>query len=238
MKKVATVACFALIGITALLLTGCETESVKNNDLAISPSSVGLHKDETTEFTASGGFDYTWSLQNPSWGVLSQVTGPTTVYTDRYDPGSNGNVSAIQVLTVSSSIQGANSSPNTGSSSNATTTSTNTDTIGTATAQIEHLPTSSLAGGSTNSATVTITSTLTSLTSNSTAIFTASDGTPPYTWSILPTTTSFGTLTQLSASQEQFVDQYHPSSTNGEGVTVYVIDSVGATGNLGLQLNQ
>ena len=243
MKKLITVACFCLFGAATLLQTGCETESVSNNDLTITPSSIGLRNGDTAVFTASGGFDYSWSLQNPSWGTLSALTGPTTTYTDRYVPGSNGNASAVQVLTVTSSIQGANSSGTGGSSSsNDTTTATNADVIGTATAQIEHMPTSSATG--TNVTQITISSSTSApLTIGSTASLTASGGNGSYSWSLDPSSvvlseSNVGTLAPNGTGNYRatFTDECTPASTNGFTATIYVTDTASAQGTISLIL--
>jgi hypothetical protein len=215
MKKLITVACFCLFGVATLLQTGCETESVSNNDLTITPSSVGLRNGDTAVFTASGGFDYTWSLQTPSWGSLSAVTGPTTTYTDRYDPGSNGNVSAVQVLTLTSSIRGANSSDG-GSSSN--TTGSTTDILNTVTAQIEHLPTNT----GTNSV-ITIDPSSATLHNSSTRDFTASGGSGTYSWAL--SSTAYGNIDPTTGSTVTYARSTDVASNVTAQILLYVLDS-------------
>jgi hypothetical protein len=214
MKKLIAVACFGLIGAVILLLASCETESVSNNDLTITPSSVGLRNGDTAVFTASGGFDYTWSLQNPTWGSLSAVTGPTTIYTDRYDPGSNGNESAVQVLTLTSSIQGANSSGG-GSSSNATPTS---NVLNSTTAQIEHLPTNT----GTNSV-ITIDPSSATLHNSSTKDFTASGGSGVYAWAL--SSTAYGDIDPTTGSTVTYARSADVASNVTAQVLLYVLDS-------------
>jgi hypothetical protein len=194
MKNHVLTLCFVFVIVAAVVFSGCETASVSNDDLTITPVSTGLHNGEYADFTASGGFDYTWSLQNPTWGVLSNLTGPTTRYTDRYDPGSNGNASTIQVLTLTSTIQGSSSSSNGSSSTNTAPYSNLT------TAQIEHLPTSATGGGTTNTTSaVSIDPTSASLAFGSSKTFTASGGNAPYSWSIDSTN---GTLSISGANLE------------------------------------
>jgi len=201
--------------VAGLLFSGCETESVANNDLRISPSSVGLYKDQYADFTASGGYEYTWSLENPTWGVLSSLTGPTTRYTDRYDPGSNGNASVVQVLTVTSVIQS-------GSSSNGTAVG-----LSTGTAQIEHLATAAEATNTT--AAVSISPSSADVHNNSSAVFTASGGSGGYSWSL--STTAYGGITINTVALDVVTYTRNATSvaTNEtHQVILYVTDSDGA----------
>ncbi len=86
------------------LLTGCETESVSDNKVRISPESAAIGVNESVTLNASGGFDYSWSLSNSSLGVLSTRSGPTTVYTSR-SANTSTNQATVQVVTVVSSVQ-------------------------------------------------------------------------------------------------------------------------------------
>lgn len=99
----------ALLGL-ALLQTGCEVDSATENNVSISPSSARLDVGESATFTASGGFDYEWSLADgkETWGTLSTRRGPTTTYTSRHTPATNAQ-DDVQVLTVTSFIQGQSS---------------------------------------------------------------------------------------------------------------------------------
>lgn len=113
MQKIVIILAFLLIVAVTIAITGCEIESASANNVSITPSSVGIREDESVEFTASGGYEYTWSLDEESWGVLSDKTGSKTTYTSRYDPGTN-TTAKVQVLTVTSTITGSsgtNSSP-------------------------------------------------------------------------------------------------------------------------------
>jgi len=106
----------ALAFIGLIISTGCETETASENDVRISPSSIGLRPNQTAEFTASGGYEYTWSLSNDSIGVLTTRTGPRTVYINRSPVTESGSPSGsnttaqvdsgetmVQILTVTSS---------------------------------------------------------------------------------------------------------------------------------------
>jgi hypothetical protein len=96
-------ACIAalLLASSLFALTGCDDASPANETLRINPTAAALRTGESATFTASGGYDYTWSMQQP-WGHLSALTGPTVTYTSLYDPGVSSN--AFQVLTVVSTI--------------------------------------------------------------------------------------------------------------------------------------
>jgi hypothetical protein len=225
MKKLAPALCGIFVIAVMLATTGCETESVNNNDVSITPVSIGLYVNQYADFTASGGYDYKWSLQNPTWGVLSDFTGPTTRYTDRYDPGTNLNASAVQVLIVTSTIQGeSGSSP---SSSNTVAIASNA-TTGTATAQIEHL--SVTAGVSTNAAgIVSINPSSASLPSiGSQAEFTASGGTGTYSWSL--GNPSLGSISQPLSDVAVVTSTYAPGSSNTVTAILTATDSGGNSG--------
>ena len=91
-------ACFALVG--------CESEP-SNSNVTISPDSALISKGDSVEFTASGGYDYTWSMDTSApYGVLSTRTGNKTVYTAIDEPDSG---SEVRTLKVRSTIEGAGS---------------------------------------------------------------------------------------------------------------------------------
>ena len=101
---------FFAVTVLAVLcvMAGCETESASSR-ITISPSESSLRKDQSVTLTASGGYDYEWSLSAEDWGTLSRRRGTSTTYTSLYEPGSN-NVET-QIITVTSVIEG-NSSTN------------------------------------------------------------------------------------------------------------------------------
>jgi len=86
------------------MAAGCDDAEPVNEAIRIEPNSVALKKGESATFTASGGYDYTWKLKagQESWGFLSTYSGPEVTYTSLYDPGAA--TSAVQVLTVISTI--------------------------------------------------------------------------------------------------------------------------------------
>ena len=99
----------ALLGlvIASLLafLTGCDEVESAALGPTITPSSVTISKGQSIAFQASDGFTYTWSLDDNTLGMLSNNEGPRTTYTSLADPAS-GEVQ-VQVLTLSSTIEGA-----------------------------------------------------------------------------------------------------------------------------------
>jgi hypothetical protein len=105
MKRIRALAGWLLAAVCLLLPAGCETESAAEGP-RITPHSVSLRKGESAEFIASGGYEYTWSIENKSWALLSASAGDRVVYTSLYDPG---DAEAVQTLTVTSRIIGSSS---------------------------------------------------------------------------------------------------------------------------------
>lgn len=99
-----------LVAIVCAAMVGCEVEpaSDQGDELSISPSSIGLYPDQTVDLTASGGYEYTWSLSDGSIGFLSSTEGATVRYTNRSASTTNGGSTSssplIQTVTVVSSI--------------------------------------------------------------------------------------------------------------------------------------
>lgn len=84
-----------------LVLAGCEVDSA-NSSVEITPANVRLSYGQAQNFTASGGYDYAWSLSDSSMGTLNPRTGPTVTYI-HYGSTSN----SVQTITVVSSVQAA-----------------------------------------------------------------------------------------------------------------------------------
>jgi hypothetical protein len=130
------------LAIVGVLLTGgnCSTEPTSINNVLISPGRVEIRRGEAQEFTASGGYDYAWSLEGGNavdeWGWLSPTRGPRTVYTATRN-GTDASNGTIRVLTVTSYIEGSGSSDSQASSNAPVTTTTYTKT---AEAFIVHKP--------------------------------------------------------------------------------------------------
>jgi len=97
--------CLALAAMLALL-TGCDTESA-DSPVSISPTSVTLQDGQSAAFTASGGFDYAWSLEPDDLGTLNRRTGPTVTYTAHVDAVSTNAGNRTVTLKVTSTVQGA-----------------------------------------------------------------------------------------------------------------------------------
>jgi hypothetical protein len=87
----------------ALLTAGCETESSDQIAVAIYPNNATLSKGQSREFTASGWRDYSWSLSDPSIGVLSTTKGDSTTYT-AVKGSSSEDTNLTQILTLSISL--------------------------------------------------------------------------------------------------------------------------------------
>lgn len=71
----------AFLPFAFLALSGCETESVSSVTLTISPSHAELAPGESVTFTASGGWDYQWVLEDSAKGYLDKTTGSKVTYT-------------------------------------------------------------------------------------------------------------------------------------------------------------
>jgi hypothetical protein len=110
MAALIVVAGIALAGF-AFFLTGCESDSA-DTQITIEPGGASIAAGQSMAFTASGGYDYTWSLSDGSLGTLNTRTGPSVIYTS----SSSGSSGSVQTLTVVSTIQGA--STDSGTSTN------------------------------------------------------------------------------------------------------------------------
>lgn len=197
-----------LILFAVILTAGCEVESGAGK-LSITPSSVQIRNGETVSFTASGGYEYTWSLDNPAWGILSSVSGEKVSYTSLLDTGSYASPQ-IQTLRVTSTIPGDSSGTNASGSLSAAawiyhTAGTNTGT------STETTNTLSLSPSSVNI----------SATAISSFTFTVTGGTAGYAWTVSDSTLGAILGSGVSATYTS-VDTY---GTN----TVSVTDASGRT---------
>ena len=113
MNNTMKLCCTGLVAVVlGLVWAGCESDSATTR-IAIAPPSATISVGQSITFTASGGYDYAWSLSDSTLGTLSTTTGDATTYTSIHDPGPSNSV--VQVLTVTSSIPGSstsNSTPN------------------------------------------------------------------------------------------------------------------------------
>ena len=102
--------CAIIFSLACFAGTGCESDSTESM-VTITPDSVVVRRGDAVEFTASGGYEYTWSLETEdadteSYGYLSTRTGSKTVYTCLEEPESG---TVTRVLKVVSAIEGAGS---------------------------------------------------------------------------------------------------------------------------------
>jgi len=123
MKKIGNAWKWVVLGIV-LLLGGCEADPV-NGTVFITPDSIVIRDGQAVIFTATGGFEYEWDLEQESYGTLSTRRGASTTYTSLVDPGAGTNLS--QVIRVTSVLSGA------------TTTNSAQVTSGTAEAFVTHI---------------------------------------------------------------------------------------------------
>lgn len=155
-------------------MVACETESASENNVRITPDRARLSSGQAQVFTASGGYEYRWSLEGggtaDEWGRLSASTGPTTVYTSLKDAPTSG---VTRVVRVKSTIPGSGSSTTAGSTNLPTTT---TSYSMTAEAYVEH----AVAYGPLNATPAVISG----LKYAQSQAFTASGGNGTYTWQL------------------------------------------------------
>jgi hypothetical protein len=117
--------CLAVFA-AGLILSGCEASSAVQR-VRITPDAARLSRSQSVTLTASGGYDYDWSLSDDTIGTLNTRFGPTVVYTSIHSPNVDStnkpNSGVIQTITVVSTIEGQ---------SQATTNSTPTQASATA----------------------------------------------------------------------------------------------------------
>jgi len=105
MNNIVKLCCTGLVALAlGIAWVGCETQPVASN-VTVDPPSATVGMGQSVTFTASGGFDYTWGLSDHTLGTLSTTTGDTTTYTSLSSPAEGS--TAVQVLTVVSSIEGS-----------------------------------------------------------------------------------------------------------------------------------
>ena len=137
---------FAAAGMT--IWSGCEVGSATES-IYVDPSSVVLEKGQFQTFTASGGYDYTWSLNPEGAGKLNVRHGDTVVFEMLADPGSSSNGSGMVAINCTSFIPGtplgsASTNSNSGGYSQTAT----------AYAYYREASTNAASGGSTNSTSI------------------------------------------------------------------------------------
>ena len=92
-----------------ILLNGCETTPASEKPV-ITPSTAVVKFGSSVEFNVSGGFEYTWSLEDETLGRLDNLHGSRVVYRSMYEPGSTN--SALQILKVTSTLSGVGRTTN------------------------------------------------------------------------------------------------------------------------------
>ena len=111
---------FAAMAAAVFAITGCESESMAEHSVTISPSYANLALNQSATLTANGGWNYKWSLSNREAGSLSQSTGRTVVYTAKKE-------GVTQTVTVTGN--GTTSESSGSSGTNATSRSTSVSTF-------------------------------------------------------------------------------------------------------------
>lgn len=111
MKTLITRLSTAAFLVALLMQISCENESAAVNNVRITPSSITLSKGQSVELTATGGYIYTWELEDDdtSWGRLSTRNGDKTVYTSLQNATTN---TTVRIVRVSSVIEGAGTDTN------------------------------------------------------------------------------------------------------------------------------
>lgn len=220
-----------IVGIFALLSavvlnSGCETQSAEDNTLRVEPQATGIRENQSVNFTASGGFSYTWSLSDETLGLLTTRTGPNTTYISRYaGDGTTGQTTRVQTLTVTSQVGPSDTTP---SSTNSTDTGTDSGSSGftdTAEAVIEHFPTIGATTPTTTNTPVSIFPDGAQLPAGSSLVFAfiASGGDEnTYKWSL--GSTEFGTLSTPTAKSTTYEYTY---LTNTPTVVTLTVESGG-----------
>lgn len=100
---------FALLSVGCILaMSGCETAST-DTKVVITPSSATVVALGSVLLTASGGYDYFWSLTDESLGVLSERTGEKTRYTSLYDPGADVKMQIVKVISTVDNVSPSSS---------------------------------------------------------------------------------------------------------------------------------
>ncbi len=224
-----------------VLQTGCETQSAEANGLRVEPHAIGLRVNQTQEFTATGGFSYTWTLSDPSLGVLSRREGPTTTYTSRFngstgsDSNSTSSGSVIQHLTVTSTV-GTDRQTTSTTDGSTNTTVVDSGFIDTAEAIIEHLPTVvPPPGPEPGPSAVSISPSAVSLDPSEAQSFVVSGGTAPYQW-LQSGSTSRGTLSSTTGIAVTYTYSNTNSQSTNETVFLSVVDANSSTASAKISL--
>ena len=71
----------AVSAMALVIAGGCESEKDYESEIAISPVACKIKVNESKVFTATGGENFQWSLQDPALGSISSTAGSTVIYT-------------------------------------------------------------------------------------------------------------------------------------------------------------
>lgn len=184
----------ALFGVA--LLTSCETmDEDKYQGITVSPTYTKLWLNGSVTLTASGGFNYRWSVEDPSYGSLSSSTGNSVTYTVR-KLASTG--AFVQTITVTGSV-----------ANYASATGTTNAALYTAEAQVSHGSTAENVAISPDGGSATVGGSPITLTAS------GGDGTS-YSWKIAD-----GTIGTLSTSKGRQVT-YRATNTANATQTVTI----------------
>jgi hypothetical protein len=117
LRRLAPALASAVLVAGLFLGTGCDTDSA-SSAVEVSPSSVVLSQGESANFTASGGYEYTWSLDpNDGSGRLNTSKGPTVTYTCL-----TTSTNSSKRVVVKSTIEGSSTGSSITNGSNTVTT--------------------------------------------------------------------------------------------------------------------
>lgn len=190
--------------------TGCDDDSASSR-ITVTPASATIEKGQSIEFEASGGYQYTWSLDEDTAGAepyarLSSRKGSRITYTSLRD---GAGADEVRVLTVTSTIEEADA---TNSSPDEWTTEV----------YITHV---SDGGDDDDTEALSLSPTSVTMATNDLQIFSASGGTGSYTWDIDPD--NHGSLSSSSGNEVIFT----ASNVTTDSVTVVTVTSGDETAN-------
>lgn len=119
---------FAVVSLV-FLQCGCEVDRA-DRSISITPSSADVSYGQSIQLSASGGYFYTWSMENNAWGRFNNIHGDSVIYTSIYNPSNEA--SSLQTITVVSRY--------TDSSNTSNTSTSQTDYVDSGEAYIRHVP--------------------------------------------------------------------------------------------------
>jgi hypothetical protein len=111
-RIVSILAGITCVSAVVVALVGCDVSDAKSasEPITVEPASAVLAKGQSQEFTASGGYDYRWTLSDQSVGVLNPRTGNRVVFTALKTGISSNALQTTVSIIVTSTIDGASPS--------------------------------------------------------------------------------------------------------------------------------